>query len=279
MMRRVSVTRKVVDTNFLRNSELKSYLEESAQNYALLTDYNGIEAFKESTGKNIHESMEILSSYPDQVIILTNTIIACGIIPNKKAGLDWLIDSDQTTHFKSFCSSLQKFQNGELDMKEFINESRFEAQHQMKRVLSDTEKLLNGMNLMRIEFEKKFSPQAIKELRITKVLNQEIIEWVWKNAKEMTVHSFEAHPSTYRIPRKDERVRTFQFRVCLCALAYLVNWIIQGSPQDMNKEKLRNDIVDINFAAFASFFDGLLSSDKKLLNTYYSARSILDLKL
>lgn len=273
------MVRKVVDTNYLKNPDLVSYLEESLDNLAVLTDYNGIEAYKESTGLNLYESMEIVSQYPKQIIILTSTIIACGKIPSKKAGLEWLIDNEQTTQFAEFCNDLKRSQKGELDISDFLTESRFEAQHQMRRVQEGTERLLVGMNKMRERFELQFSPNEIKELRVTKIWSQDIIDWVWINAKEMTVHSFETHPSTYRIPRKDERVRTFHFRNCLCALSFLINWIIQGSPQGLNQERLRNDIVDINFAAFATFFDGLLTSDKRLKNTYASAMNILQLGL
>ena len=36
-----------------------------------------------------------------------------------------------------------------------------------------------------------------------------------------------------------------------------------GGPKSVKAEKIVNDLVDVNFAAFATYFDGLLSMDEK----------------
>ena len=63
-------TRKVVDTNCLQSEVLRAYLSASADNYAVLTDYAAMEAYKSDTLKSIYCSMELLAQHPKQVIIL-----------------------------------------------------------------------------------------------------------------------------------------------------------------------------------------------------------------
>jgi hypothetical protein len=41
-------------------------------------------------------------------------------------------------------------------------------------------------------------------------------------------------------------------------------------------EKLRNDMVDGFFAAYATYFDGLLTFDKKLLEIYKTAAALIE---
>jgi hypothetical protein len=41
-------------------------------------------------------------------------------------------------------------------------------------------------------------------------------------------------------------------------------------------EKLRNDVIDVNFAAFATYFDGLITSDKRAREIYAEAEFLLE---
>jgi hypothetical protein len=41
--------RKIVDSNFMQREELRSYLATSTENYAVLTDYAAMEAYKGDT--------------------------------------------------------------------------------------------------------------------------------------------------------------------------------------------------------------------------------------
>jgi hypothetical protein len=44
----------------------------------------------------------------------------------------------------------------------------------------------------------------------------------------------------------------------------------------VSAQRLRNDLVDINFAAFATYFDGLLTADDKLASIYLEAKIWLE---
>jgi hypothetical protein len=45
----------------------------------------------------------------------------------------------------------------------------------------------------------------------------------------------------------------------------------KGGAGKTKPEKLRNDVIDINFAAFATYFDGLITSDKRAAQIYEEA--------
>lgn len=62
--------RKVVDSNFLQDQCLRKYLMASESNIAILTDYIALEMHKENTLKSLSRSMDILSDFPKQVVIL-----------------------------------------------------------------------------------------------------------------------------------------------------------------------------------------------------------------
>jgi hypothetical protein len=49
-----------------------------------------------------------------------------------------------------------------------------------------------------------------------------------------------------------------------------------GGPKVVKAEKIRNDLVDGNFATFATYFDGLLSMDEKARRIYQQAAIVLE---
>ena len=50
----------------------------------------------------------------------------------------------------------------------------------------------------------------------------------------------------------------------------------KGSPKNVKKEKIRNDIVDLNFCTYATYFDGLLTKDKRCLTMYIKGNDMLN---
>lgn len=55
----------------------------------------------------------------------------------------------------------------------------------------------------------------------------------------------------------------------------VIDWISEGGAEGVKSAKMRNDIVDINYAAYATFFDGLLSADKKAQRMYQGAHALI----
>ena len=62
--------RKIVDENYFQDTALDKYLSSSEKNYAVLTEYVSMKAYKGNTLKSIFKSLQILRNYPKQVIVL-----------------------------------------------------------------------------------------------------------------------------------------------------------------------------------------------------------------
>jgi hypothetical protein len=86
---------------------------------------------------------------------------------------------------------------------------------------------------------------------------------------------FKEHPSVTEWPRGPELRNTFIFRYALCGYVSILKRIEDGGPGKTKPEKLRNDVIDINFAAFATYFDGLLTMDKRAGEIYADADFLL----
>jgi hypothetical protein len=48
-----------------------------------------------------------------------------------------------------------------------------------------------------------------------------------------------------------------------------------GGAHQAKPERIRNDLVDVTFAVFATYFDGLLTGDKKIDEIYHETDWVL----
>jgi hypothetical protein len=267
----LAAMQKIVDSNFLQCDRLRTFLAASSNNRAVLTDYAAMEAHKGDTLKSIYKSMDILCGFPKQVVILRSTTVVCGL-SGRASGLQRrLIDQNQTSQFPEYCRHLRAAQAGDQGIQKQLLEHGRVATDQIARVLKDVAPLTEVFG----EMAKVFSKDEISLLRKSTVLTDPIMHTLIHNVMILAAMFFGNHPRVFHAPDVRELPNTFIFRFSLCGYLLLLEWISQGSQPNIRHEKLRNDLVDLNFAVFATFFDGLLSADKKALRIYDRAKDIL----
>lgn len=260
--------RKVVDSNFLQDTRLREYLSASPQNYAVLTDYAAMEAYKGDTLNSIFASMQILSEYPKQVIVLKGTQFACGM-RGRKSGLQRrLIDPRQTKGFAEYCGHLAAAKQGNKSLqKQILDLGREATTHIDIRMLNDAKDLPEVFD----DMTKLFTESELRILRTHESYTDDIREKHTQAVLEIAAKLFRDHPKATQPPNAEELPYTFIFRVAVCGYLLFIRWAATGGQRKIRPEKLRNDMVDVNFAAFATYFDGLLTADKRLLETYKTA--------
>src|ERR1041385_1784289 len=98
--------RKIVDSNYMQSPKLRAYLAESRKNIAVVTDYAAMEAFKGNTLVSIFRSMEVLSEFPQQVLVLKSTG-SINTLKGRRCGMTRrMIDKDQTKGFTEWLVGL-----------------------------------------------------------------------------------------------------------------------------------------------------------------------------
>jgi hypothetical protein len=264
-------TRKVVDSNFLQCEALRAYLSASPDNYAVLTDYVAMEAYKGDTLAWIYDRMEILSQYPQQVLVLTGTQDVCGLSGRAAASQEPLIDGTQTREFSDYCRHLLAAKRGDLALQRQLLEHGREATAHIDQMLIDMPTLSSGIDLM----AKTYSPAELKILRRRERHTPQMREKLVRNVLLLTGQVFKKHPSVAESPNGPDVRDTFIFRYSLCACVSILKRIEDGGAGKAKPEKLRNDVIDVNFAAFATYFDGLLTADKRAAEIYAEAAFLL----
>ena len=265
--------RKVVDTNFLQSTALRDYLSKSSQNFVVLTDYAAMEVYKTKSLPSIYRSMEILSQFPRQVIVLKGTKLVCGL-RGRRAGLQRrLIDQQQTRQFHAYCRQLVAAQQGDRSIQRHLLQLGPSASANIEKIRLDATGLPKAID----EIVRDLTQDEIRNLRKGLPYTERMADKFIRDVLLVAGHMFKGHPRITVFPKAVELPNTFIFRAALCAYLLSLRWISNGGADMALPEKMRNDIVDVSFAAYATFFDGLLTSDKKLNDIYEEAAFILQI--
>lgn len=266
--------RMVVDSNFMQREELRSYLAASTENYAVLTDYAAMEAYKGDTLTSIFHSMAIVADYPKQVIILKATSIVCGLTGHEAGSQESLIDESLTRGFPDYCHHLSAAKRGDRPLQQQLLEHGHEATAHLERWRQDMAALSSGFEQMAAFISKTHSPAELKILRRRENYTPEMREKLIQNVLMFTKELLSTHPAVTKLPELAEVRDTFLFRYALCTYVLILK-AIEGGGVKKNPEKLRNTMVDANFATFATYFDGLMTSDKIANDIYTDAEFLL----
>lgn len=265
------ITRKVVDSNQLRSQQLEDYLSKSKTNFAVLPDYASMEAYKGDTLVTIYESMALLSKYLKQVIVLKTTGVVCGL-SGRGSGLQRrLIDESQSKEFGIYCQRLADAKAGNAGFQRQLLELGTTAKTQLERMLNDAHSLPEIFD----DIAKSHTKDELKVLRSGKPYTNPMIKTLMENVLRMAVQLFKNHPNVRVWPDRTSLPNHFIFRSSLCAYLLALEWISVGGAQGVRPDKLRNDMVDVSFAAYGTYFDGLLSKDEKVQRIHYLARVLL----
>ncbi len=271
--------RKIVDSNQLQSDDLRLYLTRSSSSFAVLTDYAAMEAYKGKTLTSIFKSMEVLSDFPDQVLVLKSTRVICGLC-GRSVGLQRrLIDKRQTREFPVYIRCLRAAENGNTQYVRSILKHGEEASKHMDTLLRDAAVIADAI----ADIAKIHTKEERAAFRNGTAFPLGMVDNIVKHIMLIAVQIFRQHPNVNKRPCYEELFNTFVFRFSLCMYLLALDWAAKGGVQTASPDKVRNDMVDMNFAAYATYFDGLLTGDLKTARLHRLARvwlaALFDCKL
>jgi hypothetical protein len=268
-----SMPRLIIDSNALQSEELRAFLARSKNNFAVINDYLAMEAYKGNTMASIFRSMAILTQFPHQAIILKTTGKIAGL-SGRSAGLQRrMIDERQTREFPKFCEALRSAQRGNVALRREILESGRAADRHLERMLESAPIMRDGIN----ELSKWFTQNELRAIRKREPFPRTLIYKATEFMTELTLRTISRHPAPpppFRNPA--EMWNSFHFRSSVCDFVWSLDWIGKGGIGDVRADRIRNDMVDVIFATYATYFDGLMSRDDKARRIYDQSAFILE---
>jgi hypothetical protein len=175
-----------------------------------------------------------------------------------------MIDWKQSEGFVEYCRHLDRAKNGNAGVQRQLLRLGVEAQDHMDRLLADASRVPEVIERL----ADRFDGDEIRALRTRGALSGTTSEKIVRNIMFTAAQLFRDHPRVDRLPDWAHAPNTFIFRLALGAHLWALRWISVGGAKKVRPEKMRNDMVDIQFATYATFYDGVLTADKKVAELY-----------
>jgi hypothetical protein len=262
---------QVVDSNFLGSDRLLAYLREHQNNFAVFPDYTAMEAYKGNTLNSIFKSMLIVSRYPSQIVILKGTQEICGLVEVGLRLRKRMIDRDQTRGFSEYCKHLRAAERGDKMIQAQVLEHGKAASTHLETILKHAE----GMASVLKDMQANFTMSEVRSIRGGGAYERGVLDKVVAQAMLLAAHLFRIHPLVRHRTSSRALPHRFIFRFALSTVLWFVDWIETGSQTDRRPERTRNDLVDLQIITYASYFDGLLSSDRKAVRLHSALKHFL----
>jgi hypothetical protein len=263
---------KVVDSNYLQIPELEAFLK-SKHNKAVFTDFVCMEAYQGEDLRSVFASFAIASRYPKQLVALKTSEFSfpqafkASELPNA------LIDGPTTENMKSFFAAFKSAENGQPLYRWHLDRMGERARKFLEDRKQDAAQAAQAWR----ESTAGFTKDELRLVRDRKPYTADMVHRVFDAAFEQGHLMAEAHPDLIRELPPREWPNTLWFRAKLCEYLLALYWRGQGdTPKD--PAKIRNDLLDVHQAAYATYFDGLLTKDERLSTIYWRATQVLDMQ-
>jgi hypothetical protein len=182
-----------------------------------------------------------------------------------------MIEWNQTKGFPDWCQHLGRAKAGDKDLQQQILEAGRDADAHLNRMRDDQTTYAENLE----EASKHYTDAELKALRRRAPTSDDMFDKIVQNVMTMSAFLFAANPNVKELPPARELGYTFVFRYALAGYMVALRWIADGGAKNVKPEKIRNDIVDATYAAYATYFQGLLSNDVKANDIYGDAKSFL----
>jgi|CXWL01.1.fsa_nt_gi hypothetical protein len=261
----------VIDSNRAQSDELAKFLAAARSNRAVVTDWFMMEAYKGETRASIYKSLGVLSRFPRQVIVLKNT----GMCMQTRVGpqmADRLIWRKHTTRFPQFIAEVESAKQGNLFIEEGLQWRGTLASERMQ-TLTDQSRDIIGQHEMALKGLTKEDIAIIrgKVLPVHEGTIARIVS-IAVSIAEAYRQQAEARPENHE---GKKYLGSFLFRVGLAQTCSFLEWVRTGGQINMRPEKVRNDYIDAMISVYGTYFNGLMTADKRLALVHSVSRELL----
>jgi hypothetical protein len=265
----------VIDQNYLRDSHLVKCLMSDSALVFVLPDVALMEMCKSNLWKTtMNRSLKVLAGNRHKVYLSIGMGEAIRYEINKRRSIEGrLFNKDLTASFRDLLNEIARNEDGERI--EAIAEKIVQVQEELK-----TDELNGDKNKSRLKdliglLELEIKPESLKDLRANRVAHKDKLSTIKEYApsvfeKFFRQAGFPGNKVKGFLRQKPMILRYVYSRLWLC-----LYWIEKGGIDTVRPEKITNDYLDHDYILTATFFDGILSKEKRVNEAYRDISSLI----
>ncbi|RWP67750.1 hypothetical protein [Mesorhizobium sp.] len=253
-------TRLVIDSSRLQSAELREFLSASTANLAVLPDFAWFEVYKQETVDAVLALLSVIGDFPEQIIVLKSG----GEIARLNLGLPSEIAAMEQQDVAPLIREMADIMNGPRRGDPIVLQ-------QLRNLWSAAAVNLVGMHEGAIDIvtslpemsEQMFSQHEVRIIRTNGRYTEEMFSSIFGAAEQIWETLAEGYNLQWRSMPRDHTASAYLFRYALSIVIYLIWWIRTGSPKLERVDRIRNDLIDLSFVVYGTYYDGFLTADRK----------------
>jgi hypothetical protein len=260
----------VIDTNCLNSPRLREFLSASRANRAVLTHETAVESFRGDVPDGIVQSWATLRDFPNQVIMLKAPRLIAPIDCSSPGMAKIMVDKGQTAGVKTFSRVLDEASAGNRVRIAQLQQRHDWSRDHTNRMIAETIPASSQIE----EISSAFSEDEISRIRKQQALKESTVATIFEIVDSMAANAIYDGPIKVRPPLHHHRVNHFLWRRALVHAIYLLQLIERGAVQRADG-KVRNDTIDALLSTYATYFGGIMTSDRMPEVLHLEARHML----
>ncbi len=249
----------VVDSNMLQSAELREFLSARSTHIAVVPDFAWFEAYKQQSVDALVAFLSVIGDFPDQITILKSG----SEIARLTLAEPILLEDFERADSHLFSEMVEIIRGPGL--------ADPDVQSQLRRLWTSAGTTLSGMHEGAIDIltslpemaEQMFSQNELRTIRTNGRYSDRMFASIFGAAEQLWETFAEEYGLPWRTVTWERTQYAYLFRLAVALVIYLLWWIRSGSPKIARTDRVRNDLIDLNFAVYGTYFDGFLSDDKK----------------
>jgi len=250
----------VIDSSKLQSSELREFLGASITNVAVLPDFAWFELYKQESVQAILAFLSVISDFPDQIIVLKSGLEITRLNPVLPSEIDAIAHPDVPHLIRGMFEVMNGSQRDHPTVLEQLRTRWGTAATNIAGMHGAAMDIVESLPEMS---EQMFSKHEIGIIRTDGRYTDEMFAKIFGAAEQIWETLAEGNGVPWRSMSREHIGGAYLFRYALAIVIYLLWWIRSGSPNLERLDRVRNDLIDLSFAVYGTYFDGFLTADRK----------------
>jgi len=145
------------------------------------------------------------------------------------------------------------------------------AEEHLNKMLDGTADILSGLP----EIQQIFDESEIKRIRTGQTYTIRMGKKMFSASEQLALRLRKTHPYKPHHPTRNSLKNSFLYRVSLAMFLYALRWIRGGSQLPTRHDRVRNDYIDMIFATYGTYFNGLMTEDRRAGDLHAELRYVL----